>query len=304
VISAEAGRVDTPEVRAHRRSVSIIDVFDEPTWRGGFRRDQQRRGLMTRTIRERDLILDSLTRWADGVDIFDLTREEVQQWLDHSRLSARSRAIYLSTVHNFFLWAIDEGLTGKDPTSRIRRPRVPRLVPRPIGDDDLEYAIRLAPPRLKAMFCLAAYEGLRCKEIAELRREDVMDRHRPPILRVWNGKGGHQAILPLNPRAAAALRVYGMPAKGLIFRRLEDGRPLAPGTISSLGGQYLRRLGIDASMHQLRHWFGTEVWKLTKDMRVTQELMRHASPHTTSIYTAFDRDLAAQAVNSLGAAAG
>ena len=36
---------------------------------------------------------------------------------------------------------------------------------------------------------------------------------------------------------------------------------------------YLREHGIDATAHQLLHWFATQVYASSKDIRVTQELL-------------------------------
>jgi integrase/recombinase XerD len=37
--------------------------------------------------------------------------------------------------------------------------------------------------------------------------------------------------------------------------------------------------------HQLRHWFGTHTLRITRDVRTTQELLRHRSISSTAIYT-------------------
>jgi len=250
--------------------------------------------LGARSIQERDRVLDSFARWL-GRGPHTATTDEVNEWLDSRALSPRSRTNYLSTLHCFFAWCVDEGHMVTDPTMRIHRPILPRCVPRPINDDDLLHAMAIARPRMRAFLCLAAYSGFRCKEIAGLRREDVIDRNRTPLLRVSSGKGGHQAILPLNPATLEALRLYGMPSRGFVFTKA-DTMPLKPATVSKLGNAYLHDIGIASTMHQLRHWFGTAVWSLTKDMRVTQEMMRHSHPGTTAGYAAFDPVLAAQAV--------
>ena len=63
---------------------------------------------------------------------------------------------------------------------------------------------------------------------------------------------------------------------------------------------YLRQdCGIDATAHQLRHYFATEVYASSKDIRVTQELLGHSSPSTTANYVAFSHVDAAAAVASL-----
>jgi len=62
---------------------------------------------------------------------------------------------------------------------------------------------------------------------------------------------------------------------------------------------YLRRLGVPASAHQLRHWFGTSIYGSTHDLRLTQELMGHQSPVTTAGYTAWSPDVGVTAVTAL-----
>lgn len=261
--------------------------------RAAFRRDQLRRGLGSRTIDERDLVLGGLELHAG--DLLTVTREDIDEWLDSRKLCPRSRTSYLSSLHCFFAWAVDEDLRVDDPTARMRRPRLPRLVPRPMGTEDLRLALKVAPPRMKAWLALAAYEGFRCLEIANLRVEDVLDLRKPPVIRVSSGKGGHQAVLPLNPYTASALRTYGMPKRGYVFLT-QDGRPYLPRTVSVYAARYLRDLGINATLHQARHFFGTAVWALTKDLRVTQEMLRHASPATSAGYAAYDQSLAASAI--------
>jgi site-specific recombinase XerD len=69
--------------------------------------------------------------------------------------------------------------------------------------------------------------------------------------------------------------------------------------MSATIGRYLRDLGIDATAHQLRHWFATNVYAAGHDIRVTQELLGHSNPSTTSRYVAFSAVAAEAAVKSL-----
>lgn len=225
--------------------------------------------------------------------MLSLSAEDVQEWLDTCKLSARSRATYLSVTHSFFYFARTHGFCAVDPTEFISRPRTRRLVPRPISDADLEVALACAPPRMRAWLALGAYQGLRCVEIAGLRREDVMENREPAMLLVSAAKGGRERLLPLNGEVASALHCYGMPAFGYVFR-LSSGRPLKAATVSAYIGRYLRGLGIAASAHQARHWFGSTLYQQTLDLRFTQEMLGHADPKSSAIYAAF-------AVNGNGA---
>jgi site-specific recombinase XerD len=58
-------------------------------------------------------------------------------------------------------------------------------------------------------------------------------------------------------------------------------------------------IGVAATAHQLRHWFATQAYRGSRDLRVVQELLGHASPTTTAIYTAFSRTESVRAVSAL-----
>lgn len=224
---------------------------------------------------------------------------QLQEALDGRRLGARARYGYLSILHGFYAWALLEGRATVDPTVRIRRPRAPRSVPRPISDADLRAAMLEAPPRIKAMMVLAAYQGLRCREIATLQREDIIDTNNPPVMIVRDGKGGHQRVLPLHPDVMEALRCANMPRRGYVFVRTDTQEPLQPHNVSHYLALYLRSVGVDATAHQLRHWFGSKLYAECQDLRVAQEMLGHMDPRTTTVYVAFSMENARRAVEGL-----
>lgn len=171
-----------------------------------------------------------------------------------------------------------------DPTARIARPRVDRRLPRPIGGPDLRAAMAAAGPMLRAWLTLGALQGFRCKEIAGLRVEDlVLDGD--PLLVVSCPKGHRQRSVPLHPDVVAALDAYGLPRSGFVF--LNGGVRFTPYQVSRVGNRFLRTVGVAATMHQLRHWFGTSTYRATKDLLLVQNLLGHASPVTTAVYAAF-----------------
>jgi len=69
--------------------------------------------------------------------------------------------------------------------------------------------------------------------------------------------------------------------------------------VSQHGSQFFESIGVDCTMHQLRHWFGTKTYRECQDLRTVQELMGHASPVTTAIYTAISPTRARAAVDAL-----
>lgn len=235
----------------------------------------------------RDVVLKAFAAYCEW-RILTASREQIDEWLDSLGLVPRSRSKYLSHLHNFYVWAIREGLTETDPTVLIPRPKLPKLLPRPIKDADLELALRLAPPKVGAMLSLACYEGLRCHEIAAMETEWLWTAREDPLL-IITGKGGKERLVPLAAETELALQRYGLPRSGPVFRS-RFNRPYHPVSISNMCSRYLRSKGIDATAHQLRHWFGTEVYRQSRDILLTQELLGHADVSTTRGYVALSPD--------------
>ena len=65
--------------------------------------------------------------------------------------------------------------------------------------------------------------------------------------------------------------------------------PYSPVDVSHHFNRFLRSAGVTGSAHTLRHWFGTNLYAQSHDIRLTQEMLGHARVITTAIYTAFDQ---------------
>lgn len=260
-----------------------------------FSAHQRRRNLAAGTITRRRYCLDDLARHVAPKSLTDVTADDIDQLLDTKNLSARTRYAWLSHLHAFYVWAIRHGHADHDPTATIDRPRLDRGLPRPIADDDLALALRSADLMMSAWVALGAYAGLRCAEIAGLTRENVLEGE--GLLRVL-GKGRKERMIPLHPLVLSRLRAHGLPRTGPVFVNGE-GRPFSPARVSRMIAVYFDDLGIEATAHQLRHWFGSRSYRECADIRVVQELLGHSSPTTTAIYTAFSPGRASAAVASL-----
>jgi integrase/recombinase XerC len=157
-------------------------------------------------------------------------------------------------------------------------------------------ALAAGSPEQRTWVLLAAFQGLRCMEIAGLQREDVLETE--GLLRVVHGKGGVERIMPLHQDVLDALLNLPMPRSGWIFRRSMGG-PYKPDQMSTAFNNFLRDARVQVTAHQFRHWFGTHLYASTRDLRLVQEMLGHASPVTTTIYVAFDRASATRAVQDL-----
>lgn len=261
-----------------------------------FRRFQERRGLRPRSIRRQMGALMTVARWMEPRPLLMATREDVEAFLDSREIGPRTTYGYLSSLHGLFGWAVDRDLAQVDPTLHIPRPRMHRLMPRPAAGPDVARALAHGTPKQRCWVVLAALQGLRCQEIAGMRREDVLEHE--DLLRVTNGKGGHERVLPLHPAVADELARLPMPRVGYLFHR-QQGGIYSPERLSREFNAFLASAQVPATAHQLRHTFGTALYAVSKDLRLTQEMLGHSSPTTTAVYTAWDRGAAGAALRSL-----
>jgi integrase len=143
-------------------------------------------------------------------------------------------------------------------------------------------------PRELAWVTLGAFAGLRAGEVARLRRSQLGP---DGTLRVL-GKGGRTDVLPVSPVLARALNPWSG-ADGPLWPGVRSG------TVSHTIHLRAAAIGLPLRFHQLRHRFGTAVYRSTRDLLLTQRLMRHVSPTTTAGYAALADDAARAAVDRI-----
>lgn len=263
------------------------------------RRDMLRRGLAAGSIDKRMSVLGRC-EYAIGRPLIEATTDELERWVDGHRVQPRTVYAYVSHLSSFYRWAQLVDLIDHDPTVRLIRPKMRVGLPRPISTPDLMEIVKSAPnAEVAAMVYLAGHAGLRCMEIAALDGPEVMDHRKPPVLFIANGKGGKQRVIPVGTQLVDALRLHGIPHTGPVFRK-RNGERYQPWGISHVLRTHMHACGVAASAHQLRHTYATEVYRQSGgDLRMTQELLGHSSPTTTSIYTAWSQERAADVIQTL-----
>jgi integrase/recombinase XerD len=245
-------------------------------------------GNAERTHRERRRIIEAVAR-RTGQEPAQFTADALAGFLAASP-SPGTRSTYWGALRAWFVWLVEiEELRTDNPMRRLRRPREPRRRPRPVTDDQLRRLLASGiRSRTRTWILLASRQGLRVHEIAKMRGEDV--DLEAGTLRVV-GKGGVDALLPLHPLIAAEAARY--PATGWWFPSYEGYGRAGEHVVSPTGSitisRAMRRAGVPCTAHQLRHSFGTNVLRTAGgNLRVAQELLRHASVATTALYTQVD----------------
>jgi integrase len=239
-------------------------------------------GYAENTIKDRRELLMRVE--SDAGELNGLTESKLTKWLANQAWMTQTRATYFGHLHGYYQWALKSGAIAKDPMLNLVRPKVPKRSPRPASAAQYRQIMDQAEPRWRIAATLARYAGLRASEIARAQRGDMDDAN----IRVL-GKGGRTDMLPMHP--AVWDLVKDAPAGHLVLS--PRGVPYSPSGISHAFGVRMRELGVPRPMglHMLRHAYATSLLRAPEDggaganLRVTQELMRHASPATTAVYT-------------------
>lgn len=221
-----------------------------------------------------------------------------------ARATIKRRA---SVVRRFYRFCEREGFVSSNPAELLALPKGRQRLPRVLKQVEvgrvLDHATERteveAPPP-EAWRDLAILEvlydaGLRAGEACSLRLSDV-DLEKGWI-RVEQGKGGRDRVVPLADPAIVAIRAYVVHGRERLHERGDGtaktlflnalGRPMTTRDVRRV----VARVGAAALdgrpmwPHLLRHSFATHLLEGGADIRSVQELLGHADVGSTQIYT-------------------
>ena len=140
--------------------------------------------------------------------------------------------------------------------------------------------------RLRALFALLAFQGLRQIEIVRLDVEDIDLRRKTTLIR---GKGSDdKELVYLAPPTIQALKEYlktNQLTGGALFGSMGNRKTerLSTMTIKREVGGLCKELGIEKGVHGFRHFYVTELLK-SMSVRDVQKFSRHRSLEMLIVY--------------------
>ena len=145
-----------------------------------------------------------------------------------------------------------------------------------------------------AILTILARLGLRAREVATLRLEDIHWRSGTIVVR---GKGHHVEELPLPNDVSDAVVAYfrrGRPVSAMdrtVFVRVKaPHRPLTAGGVTGIVAAAAERAGLGRiHAHRLRHTAAMGLLRAGAPLSEISQLLRHRRAQTTAIYAKVDR---------------
>jgi integrase len=206
----------------------------------------------------------------------------LSRWLDDGRLapsSVKNRRTALMA-----LWTGLDGKRALNPVREALMPSVPDPEPRAVSYATIRKILAALPDvgqgrkgedradasKTKARLAVIAYTGLPHKLVKQLTPASINWRAKTvTVAKRRKGKGAVGRTLPLTADGLAALRQFA------------DLDCWGPFSNSSMGKSWQRACKVAKvqpapRVYDLRHSFGTEMYRQTGDVKVTSELLVHA----------------------------
>ena len=259
--------------------------------------------------------------WLQGRPIPELSIRDLADyvgWLHGRKLAPASIARHIVSLKVFFRYLQLEGVMADNLAELLGSQKLWERVPKVLSVEQIE-RLFASPGRCdpcwrrdRALLELLYATGCRASELSNLRQCDM---HLDEGFCICRGKGDKERLVPLNARAAEAVRAYlqherpklaggkgdrsDLPRSGpkgashksdlspswtlLSYR----GHRLRRERIWELLKRYAERVGVppEVSPHTLRHSFATHLLDAGADLRSVQELLGHAHLVTTQVYT-------------------
>ncbi|MDB5657347.1 MAG: hypothetical protein JWQ94_4960 [Tardiphaga sp.] len=285
---------------------------------------QYNEGKSKRTAEAYTSALIRFVGFLEGRDVLHATTDDVNLfggiWLHKQGVTPVSRRPYIAAVREFYKWLVSTKALSIDPAAGLSYPKVGRKLPLMMTLDNAE-KLMWAPDfstftgvRDAAILSLLLGCGLRREGVSSLNESNLVQTDtkgdRRYMLKVIE-KGEKERMMPVPREVDMVLRLY-LEHEELkrVDRALRDGdqvlfistnnmtvpaheyigerRRMAPKAIWEVVRKHGKAAGIPAAQlhpHAMRHLYGTELLESDVDLLVRQELMGHADPKSTAIYT-------------------
>ena len=262
------------------------------------------RAVSEETVRAYATDLAAFLRWRAENDLLEepVDQELVRAWIAARTRhgdAARSVARGLSALRQLLRWQVRTGDRDDHPAEAVRSPKRESSLPGVLFADDVRRVLDISGGGFKAVRDRAILEtlystGCRVGELCGLCLSDFDTARGRMVVR---GKGRRERVVFVGPYAMRAIAAY-LPSREALLRQTGKqatsalfvnarGGALSTRGVFGIVEERAREAGLENKVtpHTFRHSFATHVLDGGADIRVVQEMLGHASPSTTQLYT-------------------
>ena len=238
--------------------------------------------------------------------IYQVVEADLTAYMASKRDDKESTANRRLTVFKrFYRYALRQHLVEQDPCLKLRAAKQAQRFPKVLSEEQITTLLNTPDTgealglRDRTMLELMYASGLRVSEIVSLKT--VALGLNEGVVRVVNGKGGKERLVPFGAEAGEWLRRYLQEARHVLLegktcQEVFVGRHTGSGLTRQAFWSIIKRyaqladIKVPLSPHTLRHAFATHLLNHGADLRVVQLLLGHADISTTQIYTHVARE--------------
>ena len=249
---------------------------------------------------ERDIMKFSNYFEEKGKKIFDLTRDDMLEYIDYLKSEGKSNPTIsrsIASVKRLYKYLLSKNLVEENIVENIESPKVDRKDLMILTQDEIEKLLEqpdlseLKGQRDKAMLEVLYSTGIRVTELISLKLEDV---------NLTNGyikvkKKNSERHIPLGNLSLKCLKEYINKVRPLLIRTEEEktlfintnGQKMTRQGYWKILKQYKEQAKIDKDItpHSIRHSFAVHMLQNGAEIKTVQELLGHTNIETTQIYT-------------------
>lgn len=249
---------------------------------------------------ERDIVQFNNYFESKNKKIFDLKKEDMQEYIDHLIADGKSNSTIsrsTASIKSFYRYLVSKKLAEENIAENIEAPKVDRKEPMILTQSEIEKLLEqpdlseLKGQRDKTMLEILYATGIRVTELISLRVEDV---------NLTNGyirvkKKNSERHIPLGNLSLKCLKDYMNKVRPLLIRTEEEktlfintnGQKMTRQGYWKILKQYKEQAKIDKDItpHTIRHSFAVHMLQNGAEVKTVQELLGHTDVASTMMYT-------------------
>jgi integrase len=222
------------------------------------------------------------------VDVTRILRQDIEDWVEESEWSPRTRKNYLVTLTTILNFAVGKGYRAENPAAGIDRPI---LDDRPVGILTVEQArglLRVAKafdPEMLPALAIGLFAGLRRSELFALDWSEIDREHRTIEVKGIKAKTRQRRLVSVADNLLAWLNPH---------RKTSDA--ICPERNIDVFSERLHQLAVKAEINPwphnaMRHSFGSYFLGKTKDENLTASEMGNSPEVIIKHYRALVREV-------------
>lgn len=253
-----------------------------------YERDKVMQKYSPITMKAYKIQIRLLSDYLGNPEIGDVTHDQLKEYFfSCSHLKPSSLCLRMRFARGFFGWAREEGFNDKNPSLKIKEPKMGERVPKFLSEDDVEtLRAGCVSPMEHGIIEFMYTTGCRVGEVVATNIQDIDWKKQSLIV---HGKGDKDREVYFNTKCKIWLKKY------LESRRDKDPAMFvterAPRRMSISQMRYIvkrvaKRAGVEANVypHRLRHSYATHLLENGAPIEAIQHLMGHQKSETTAIY--------------------